>query len=92
MGYFAQQALQILDPKLTVEEQMVKEFPQESIGVLRTLLGAFQFPGDETDKPIRALSGGERTRLVLARMLLIRPTSWCSTSRRTTWTWRPRRC
>jgi ATPase subunit of ABC transporter with duplicated ATPase domains len=73
MGYFAQQALQILDPKLTVEEQMIKDFPQESIGVLRTLLGAFQFSGDETDKPIRALSGGERTRLVLARMLLHPP-------------------
>ena len=73
LGYFAQQALQILDPKLTVEEQMIKDFPQESIGVLRTLLGAFQFPGDETDKPIRALSGGERTRLVLARMLLHPP-------------------
>ena len=73
MSYFAQQALQILDPKLTVEEQMIKDFPQESIGVLRTLLGAFQFPGDETDKPIRALSGGERTRLVLARMLLHPP-------------------
>jgi ATPase subunit of ABC transporter with duplicated ATPase domains len=73
MGYFAQQALQILDPKLTVEEQTIKDFPQESIGVLRTLLGAFQFPGDETDKPIRALSGGERTRLVLARMLLHPP-------------------
>ena len=73
MGYFAQQALQILEPKLTVQEQMIKDFPQESIGVLRTLLGAFQFPGDETDKPIRALSGGERTRLVLARMLLHPP-------------------
>ena len=73
MGYFAQQALQILDPKLTVEEQMIKDFPQESIGVLRTLLGAFQFPGAETDQPIRALSGGERTRLVLARMLLHPP-------------------
>jgi ATPase subunit of ABC transporter with duplicated ATPase domains len=73
MGYFAQQALQILDPKLTVEEQMLRDFPQESIGVLRTLLGAFQFSGDETEKPIRALSGGERTRLVLARMLLHPP-------------------
>ncbi len=73
MGYFAQQALQILDPKLTVEEQMIKDFPQESIGVLRTRLGAFQFPGDETDKPRRARSGGERTRIVLARMLLHPP-------------------
>jgi ATPase subunit of ABC transporter with duplicated ATPase domains len=73
MGYFAQQALQILDPALTVAEQMTRDFPQESIGVLRTLLGAFQFSGDETDKPVRALSGGERTRLVLARMLLHPP-------------------
>ena len=40
---------------------------------LRSLLGAFQFSGDEIDKPIRALSGGERTRLVIARMLLDPP-------------------
>jgi ATPase subunit of ABC transporter with duplicated ATPase domains len=43
------------------------------VGVLRNLLGAFQFSGDEIDKPIRALSGGERTRLVIARMLLDPP-------------------
>jgi ATPase subunit of ABC transporter with duplicated ATPase domains len=73
MGYFAQQALQILNPDLTVEEQMMNDFPQESIGLLRNLLGAFQFSGDETDKRIRMLSGGERTRLVLARMLLYPP-------------------
>ena len=73
MGYFAQQALQILNPDLTVEEQMTNDFPQESIGLLRNLLGAFQFSGDETDKKIRMLSGGERTRLVLARMLLYPP-------------------
>jgi ATPase subunit of ABC transporter with duplicated ATPase domains len=73
MGYFAQQALQILDAGRTVEEQMAHDFPQESTGVLRSLLGAFQFSGDEVDKPIKALSGGERTRLVLARMLLHPP-------------------
>ena len=70
MGYFAQQALDLLDPDLTVEEQLTKDFPHESIGVLRGLAGAFQFSGDEVDKKIRALSGGEKTRLVLARMLL----------------------
>jgi ATPase subunit of ABC transporter with duplicated ATPase domains len=73
MGYFAQQALQILDPDLTIEEQMLRDFPNESIGLLRNLLGAFQFSGDETDKKIKMLSGGERTRLVIARMLLYPP-------------------
>src|SRR2546426_1358008 len=73
MGYFAQQALDLLDPDLTIEEQLQKDFPHESIGVLRTLAGAFQFSGDEVDKKIRALSGGEKTRLVMARMLLNPP-------------------
>jgi ATPase subunit of ABC transporter with duplicated ATPase domains len=73
MGYFAQQSLQLLDPALTVFEQLQKDFPQESIGSLRGLLGAFQFSGDDVEKPIRALSGGERSRLVMARMLLHPP-------------------
>jgi ATPase subunit of ABC transporter with duplicated ATPase domains len=73
MGYFAQQALDLLDPSLTIEEQLQKDFPQESIGVLRNLAGAFQFSGDDIDKKIRALSGGEKTRLVMARMLLHPP-------------------
>src|SRR6185503_7907782 len=42
MGYFAQQSLDILDPELTVEEQLQKTFPLESIGALRSLAGAFQ--------------------------------------------------
>ncbi|HEV8392879.1 MAG TPA: ATP-binding cassette domain-containing protein [Vicinamibacterales bacterium] len=73
MGYFAQQALDLLDPDLTIEEQLQKDFPHESIGVLRNLAGAFQFSGDDTDKKIRSLSGGEKTRLVIARMLLDPP-------------------
>jgi ATPase subunit of ABC transporter with duplicated ATPase domains len=73
MGYFAQQSLDVLDPDLTIEEQLRKEFPAESIGALRNLAGAFQFSGDDVDKKIRALSGGEKTRLVLARMLLNPP-------------------
>ena len=72
-GYFAQQALDLLDPDLTIEEQLQKDFPDESIGVLRNLAGAFQFSGDDIDKKIRALSGGEKTRLVIARMLLDPP-------------------
>src|SRR4051812_6705366 len=73
MGYFAQQALDVLDPDLTVWEQMESDFPRESIGALRGLLGAFQFSGEDVHKRIRALSGGEKTRLVMARMLLDPP-------------------
>jgi ATPase subunit of ABC transporter with duplicated ATPase domains len=73
MGYFAQQAIEVLDPDLTIIEQLQKDFPREGLGVLRTLAGAFQFSGDDVDKKIRALSGGEKTRLVLARMLFDPP-------------------
>jgi ATPase subunit of ABC transporter with duplicated ATPase domains len=69
MGYFAQQSLDVLDPSLTVFEQLQNDFPQDGIGSLRTLAGAFQFSGDDVDKPIRALSGGEKSRLAIARML-----------------------
>ena len=73
LGYFAQQALDVLDPDLTIEEQLQKEFSRESVGALRKLAGAFQFSGDDIDKKIRALSGGEKTRLVMAIMLLNPP-------------------
>jgi ATPase subunit of ABC transporter with duplicated ATPase domains len=73
MGYFSQQALDVLDPALSIEEQLQADFPNEGIGVLRSLAGAFQFSGDDVDKKIRTLSGGEKTRLVMARMLLNPP-------------------
>ena len=73
MGYFAQQSLDLLKPDLTIEEQLRHEFPHESIGALKSLAGAFQFSGEDIDKKIRALSGGEKTRLVLALMLLEPP-------------------
>jgi ATPase subunit of ABC transporter with duplicated ATPase domains len=73
LGYFAQQATELLDPDLTIWQQIEKDFPLESTGVLRNLLGAFQFSGDDVEKKIRALSGGEKTRLVMARMLLDPP-------------------
>ena len=73
MGYFAQQAVDLLDLDLTIEEQLQRDFPDESIGVLRNLAGAFQFSGEDIDKKIRSLSGGEKTRLVIARMLLYPP-------------------
>src|SRR6185503_18217021 len=69
MGYFAQQSLDVLDPELSVFEQLEKDFPQDRIGSLRSLAGAFQFSGDDVEKRIRSLSGGEKSRLAMARML-----------------------
>jgi ATPase subunit of ABC transporter with duplicated ATPase domains len=69
MGYFAQQSLDVLDPELTIIEQLQNDFPQDGLGSLRTLAGAFQFSGDDIDKRIRSLSGGEKSRLAMARML-----------------------
>jgi ATPase subunit of ABC transporter with duplicated ATPase domains len=69
MGYFAQQSLDVLDADLTIMEQLLKDFPQDGVGGLRSLAGAFQFSGDDVDKKIRALSGGEKSRLAMARML-----------------------
>jgi len=73
VGYFAQQSLDQLDPQLTVLEQLQREFPGETQGVLRSLLGAFQFSGPDVEKLVRVLSGGERSRLVLAIMLFDPP-------------------
>jgi ATPase subunit of ABC transporter with duplicated ATPase domains len=73
MGYFAQQSLDVLDPDLTVIEQLQADFPREGPGMLRSLAGAFQFCGDDVDKKIRALSGGEKSRLAMARMLFDPP-------------------
>ena len=64
MGYFAPSSLEILDPDKTVWETIAAATPSK-----RNLLGSFDFPGDDIDKPVRVLSGGERSRLVLARML-----------------------
>jgi ATPase subunit of ABC transporter with duplicated ATPase domains len=69
MGYFAQHAMDVLDATATVEEMLVSRFPQSSIGSLKALAGAFGFSGDEVQKSVRVLSGGEKARLVLAMML-----------------------
>src|SRR5579862_714527 len=69
MGYFAQQSLETLNSDLTVIEQLQQDFPHDGLGSLRNLAGAFQFSGEDVDKKIRALSGGEKSRLAIARML-----------------------
>jgi ATPase subunit of ABC transporter with duplicated ATPase domains len=69
LGYFAQHAMELLDPAQSVWDTLIAAFPKASIGSLRTLAGVFGFSGDDIEKPCRILSGGEKARLVLARML-----------------------
>ena len=92
LGYFAQSALEILDPTVTVWEQIDLAFPTATIPSKRNLLGAFDFPGDDIDKHVRVLSGGERSRLVLAQMLYDPPNFLVLDEPRTTSTSRRRRC
>ena len=69
MGYYAQHAMELLEPGETVLEALQVAHPRASQGSLRTLLGAFGFSGDDVDKQCRVLSGGEKARVVLAKML-----------------------
>jgi len=69
MAYFAQHAMDLLDPEHSVSDTLTRKFPEASIGTMRSLAGAFGFSGDDIEKPCRILSGGEKARLVLAIML-----------------------
>ena len=73
LGYFAQHTMDLLEPSRTVLETLAFAHPRASIGGLRAVAGAFDFPGDDIDKSVRVLSGGERARLVLASMLFEPP-------------------
>jgi ATPase subunit of ABC transporter with duplicated ATPase domains len=73
MGYFAQHAMEVLEPEKTVWQTLEESFPLASVGSLRSLAGCFGFSGDEIEKTCRVLSGGEKARLVLARLLYDRP-------------------
>jgi ATPase subunit of ABC transporter with duplicated ATPase domains len=73
MGYFAQHAMEVLEADKTVYEILQDAFPLANAGQLRTLAGCFGFSGDDIDKICRVLSGGEKARLVLARLLYERP-------------------
>jgi ATPase subunit of ABC transporter with duplicated ATPase domains len=69
MGYFAQHAMDVLDGEETVFQSLEYSFPQAGIGSLKTLAGCFGFSGDDVEKKCRVLSGGEKARLVMAKML-----------------------
>jgi ATPase subunit of ABC transporter with duplicated ATPase domains len=69
LGYFAQHSMELLAGDDTVYETLANAFPNATVGSLRALAGCFGFSGDEVEKRCRLLSGGEKARLVLARML-----------------------
>lgn len=75
LGYFSQHAMELLDPKLSVFQTVQAAMPHATIGVIRNLCAAFCFQGDDVDKKIKILSGGEKSRVVLA-ILLARPNNF----------------
>jgi ATPase subunit of ABC transporter with duplicated ATPase domains len=73
MGYFAQHSMDLLDGERTVFQSLEDAFPQAGQGSLRTLAGCFGFSGDDVETRCRVLSGGEKARLVMAKMLFDPP-------------------
>jgi len=70
MQYFAQDEATRMDPNPTVYETLASGSPNDMVPAIRNILGGFLFSGDDVYKKVRVLSGGERTRLAVARMLL----------------------
>jgi ATP-binding cassette subfamily F protein 3 len=69
VAYFAQHQIEALDPTKTVFEELNDAAPMLSTSEVRKLLGAFLFSGDAVEKKVRVLSGGEQTRLAMAKLL-----------------------
>lgn len=69
VGYFSQNSMDVLNPQKTVEEEVHDRIPNATKGFVRNLLGALRFSGDEVEKKISVLSGGEKSRVVLATIL-----------------------
>lgn len=70
IGYFAQNQAEYLDGNKTVEDTMIDAANEKTRTKVRDILGAFLFRGDDVEKKVKVLSGGERNRLALAKMLL----------------------
>jgi ATP-binding cassette subfamily F protein 3 len=68
-GYFSQFSLDLLNPENTVLEEISNRLPHVSNGYIRNLLAAFLFRGDDVEKKIKILSGGEKSRVVLATLM-----------------------
>jgi len=71
LGYFSQYSSDVLDPKRTIFEEVADRIPLASVGTIKGILGAFQFSGDDSDKKVSVLSGGEKSRVMLACMLAL---------------------
>jgi ATP-binding cassette subfamily F protein 3 len=69
VGYFSQHSLEVLNPDNTVIDEVMGRLANANLGFARNLLGAFLFSGDDVHKKIRVLSGGEKSRVVLACIL-----------------------
>ncbi len=70
MSYYAQHHSEMLDPQKTIIEEVYQAVPHETIGFVRGVCGAFLFSGGDVDKAIGVLSGGERARVCLAKILV----------------------
>ncbi|MEO7735387.1 MAG: ATP-binding cassette domain-containing protein, partial [Kofleriaceae bacterium] len=70
VGYYAQHHADTLDLGATVLEVVQRAAPETPPARIRSILGAFMFSGDDTDKPVKVLSGGEKARVALARLLV----------------------
>lgn len=73
LAYFSQNSLDVLDPKKTVLQELEERLPLQNVGALRNLLGAFLFSGEDVEKKVSVLSGGEKSRLLLAVALSLAP-------------------
>lgn len=69
VGYFSQFSLDLLNPNNTVLEEISSRLPQASNGYIRNLLAAFLFRGDDVEKKVKVLSGGEKSRVLLATLM-----------------------
>jgi len=69
LGYFSQHSLEVLNSNKTIYDEIYDRVPEATIGYVRNLLGAFLFSGDDIYKKVSVLSGGEKSRVVLATLL-----------------------
>ena len=69
VGYFSQSSLDVLNPENTIYDEVHSRIPNAGMGHVKNLLGAFNFTGDDSEKKVRILSGGEKSRIVLATIL-----------------------